>query len=84
LTIAAVDIDRICKELDVYTLQENIDHLTFCNIENEIVSVFFLIYKSFLRYTRFIFRNLGPSRNLIFQNIECLNLNAKLIRDRQI
>lgn len=36
--IAAVDLDRIARELDVYTLQENIDHLTFCNIDTEIVS----------------------------------------------
>ena len=36
--IAAIDLDRILKELDLYSLQENIDHITFCNIENEIVS----------------------------------------------
>jgi zinc finger protein DZIP1 len=29
-------VDRVAKDLDVYTLQDNIDHITFCNIENEI------------------------------------------------
>jgi len=34
--IAVVDLDRIAREMDVYALQENIDHLTFCNIDAEL------------------------------------------------
>ncbi len=34
--IAAVDLDRIAREMDVFALQENIDHLTFCNIDAEL------------------------------------------------
>lgn len=35
--IAGVDIDRIIRDVDINTLQENIDHITFCNIESELV-----------------------------------------------
>jgi hypothetical protein len=34
---AAVDVDRISREVDVDVLQDNIEQLTFCNIDNEIV-----------------------------------------------
>ncbi|XP_074658037.1 uncharacterized protein LOC141911004 isoform X2 [Tubulanus polymorphus] len=34
--IAAIDVDRISRELDFNTLQENIMNLTFCNIESEV------------------------------------------------
>ena len=34
---AAVDLDRISREVDVDVLQDNIEQLTFCNIDNEIV-----------------------------------------------
>ncbi len=42
---AAVDVDRISREVDVDVLQDNIEQLTFCNIDNEIVifSLFFLL-----------------------------------------
>lgn len=35
---ASIDLDRVARELDVCTLQDNIDQITFCNIENEIES----------------------------------------------
>lgn len=34
--LAAVDLDRVAREIDIYTLQENIDHITYCNIEAEL------------------------------------------------
>ncbi|XP_064459934.1 cilium assembly protein DZIP1-like isoform X2 [Ornithodoros turicata] len=34
--IAAVDIDKVAREVDVETLQVNINHLTYCDIENEV------------------------------------------------
>ena len=36
---ASVDVDRIVREMDVKTLQDNIMHVTFSNIEAELVSV---------------------------------------------
>ena len=33
-----MDVDRIQQEMDVKTLQNNIMHVTFCNIEAELVS----------------------------------------------
>ena len=35
-----MDVDRIVREMDVKTLQDNIMHVTFSNIEAELVSVF--------------------------------------------
>jgi hypothetical protein len=40
---ASVDLDQVAKELDVYTLQQNIDHLTFCNIDSELVNILVLL-----------------------------------------
>ena len=37
---ASVDVDRILREMDVKTLQDNIMHVTFCNIEAELVGAF--------------------------------------------
>lgn len=34
--LASVDVDRIQREMDVKTLQDNIMHVTFCNIEAEL------------------------------------------------
>ena len=34
-----MDVDRIVREMDVKTLQDNIMHVTFSNIEAELVSV---------------------------------------------
>lgn len=41
---AAVDLDRVARDMDVYTLQDNIDHITFCNIESEIVIKILSLY----------------------------------------
>jgi hypothetical protein len=32
-------VDKVAKDLDFAALQDNIDHITFCNIESEVVSV---------------------------------------------
>lgn len=34
--LASVDVDRIQRDMDVKTLQDNIMHITFCNIEAEL------------------------------------------------
>ncbi|KAM7337093.1 cilium assembly protein DZIP1L isoform X3 [Alexandromys fortis] len=34
--ISAVDVDRVARELDVATLQENIAGVTFCNLDREV------------------------------------------------
>lgn len=34
--ISAVDVDRVARELDVATLQENITGVTFCNLDQEV------------------------------------------------
>ena len=39
--LAAVDVDRIARELDFQALQENLEQITFCNIDSEVVSLFF-------------------------------------------
>lgn len=36
--ISAVDVDRVARELDVATLQENITGVTFCNLDREVCS----------------------------------------------
>lgn len=41
---ASVDVDRIVREMDVKTLQDNIMHVTFSNIEAELVGVFMTEY----------------------------------------
>ena len=35
---ASTDVDKIKREMDYKTLQDNIMHITFCNIESEMVS----------------------------------------------
>ncbi len=37
LFLASLDVDRVAKDLDFTALQDNIDHITFCNIEAEVV-----------------------------------------------
>ena len=32
---AGLDVDRVCRELDIQALQQNISNVTFCNIESE-------------------------------------------------
>ncbi|VTJ76508.1 Hypothetical predicted protein [Marmota monax] len=36
--ISALDVDRVARELDVATLQENIAGITFCNLDREVCS----------------------------------------------
>lgn len=36
--ISALDVDRVARELDVATLQENIAGVTFCNLDREVCS----------------------------------------------
>uniref|UniRef100_A0A8C9A585 DAZ interacting zinc finger protein 1 like n=1 Tax=Prolemur simus TaxID=1328070 RepID=A0A8C9A585_PROSS len=36
--ISALDVDRVARELDVATLQENITGVTFCNLDREVCS----------------------------------------------
>nr|DBA25833.1 TPA: hypothetical protein GDO54_010177 [Pyxicephalus adspersus] len=33
--ISAIDVDKVARELDISTLQENINSITFCNLDNE-------------------------------------------------
>jgi len=35
---AAVDVDRVARELDFQVLQDNIEQITLCNIDAEVVS----------------------------------------------
>ena len=37
-----MDVDRIQRDMDVKTLQDNIMHITFCNIEAELVGELYL------------------------------------------
>jgi hydrogenase maturation factor len=39
LNLAAVDVDRIAREMDFQALQDNLDQITLCNIDAEIVSL---------------------------------------------
>lgn len=41
---ALVDVDRIAKEMDFQSLQQNIMNITFCNIDTEVRS--YVIYKA--------------------------------------
>ena len=34
---AAVDVEKISREIDVQTLQDNIVHVAFCDIDSELV-----------------------------------------------
>jgi hypothetical protein len=38
LNIAAVDVDRIARDMDFQVLQDNLEQITLCNIDAEIVS----------------------------------------------
>ncbi|KAM5164054.1 cilium assembly protein DZIP1L [Mantella aurantiaca] len=33
--ISAIDVEKVARELDISTLQENINSITFCNLDNE-------------------------------------------------
>ena len=53
--LAALDVDRVSRDLDFQTIQENIEQITLCNIDAEVVSE--LISLSSLSLS-FIFRTL--------------------------
>lgn len=36
--LAAVDVDRIARDMDFQALQDNLEQITFCNIDSEVVS----------------------------------------------
>lgn len=36
--IAAVDVDRIARDMDFQALQDNLEQITLCNIDAEVVS----------------------------------------------
>ena len=37
LSSAAVDIDQISRNVDVQMLQDNVEHVAFCDIDSELV-----------------------------------------------
>jgi hypothetical protein len=39
--LAAVDVDRISRDMDFQALQDNLEQITLCNIDTEIVSIYF-------------------------------------------
>lgn len=43
--LAAVDVERIAREMDFQVLQENLEQITLCNIDGEVVSERDLKYK---------------------------------------
>ena len=36
--LAAVDVERVARDLDFQVLQDNIEHIALCNIDMEVVS----------------------------------------------
>lgn len=36
--LAAVDVERVARDLDFQILQDNIEHIALCNIDMEVVS----------------------------------------------
>ncbi len=39
INLAAVDVDRVARDLDFQVLQDNIEQITLCNIDIEVVSL---------------------------------------------
>ena len=39
--LAAVDVERIARDMDFQVLQDNLEQITLCNIDAEIVSLSF-------------------------------------------
>ena len=37
--LAAVDVERIAREVDVDAIQENIVNVTYCNVEHELAGI---------------------------------------------
>ena len=53
---ASVDIDRVVREMDFQTLQQNVFNVAFCNIDAEVSLSF---HQAFF-YCSVPYRNLGP------------------------
>ena len=60
--IASVDIERVVREMDFQTLQQNIFNVAFCNIDAE-VSVDYKFYQHLSCNSPY--RNLGPSIQIL-------------------
>ncbi|CAF0924834.1 unnamed protein product [Brachionus calyciflorus] len=95
--IASVDLDRIARDLDVYSLQDNIDHITYCNIESELdTRLIDPNYIKLFKISQFTIEYLVHSQNYLTdvissietqlntslnQNEELKKLNDKLSKD---
>lgn len=54
LNLAAVDVERIAREMDFQVLQENLEQITLCNIDGEVVSEEDLKQKSRKKHKRIV------------------------------
>ena len=66
MLIASVDIDRVVREMDFQTLQQNIFNVAFCNIDGE-VSITLSANDSSLYHTIQEFRSLDPNFIKLFK-----------------
>ena len=85
--LAAIDLDRVAKDLDVYTLQDNIDHITFCNIENEIDNRSIdPNYVKLFKLSQFTIEYLMHSQNYLTDVISSIEhqLNGSLLETDQL
>ncbi len=39
MNVAAVDVDRVARDMDFQVLQDNLEQITLCNIDAEVVSL---------------------------------------------
>ena len=54
--LAAFDVERVARDLDFTALQDNIEHITLCNIDAELVRNRFLCSKLSIRL--FVFKDM--------------------------
>lgn len=40
--LASIDVDRIAKDVDFQALQQNVMNIAFCNIQTEVINLWFL------------------------------------------
>jgi len=60
--IAAVDVDRIARDMDFQALQDNLEQITLCNIDAEVVSLYLKIQIFILfRYKKKDTRAMDPN-----------------------
>ena len=95
--LAAVDLDRVAREIDIFTLQDNIDHITYCNLEAELdtrmmdpnfiklfkLSQFMIEYLVHSQgYLTDVITNIESQlNNALFQNEEFKKLNEKIQKE---